>query len=92
MDNIRSHTCDAAHCPKYAVASVLIVASMHQLYFCNHHLRVSFNTDTQHNFAYEVHYCSSAMSTAPPHSPPTAIPWKTRNSTSRMGAHTPMIA
>ena len=36
--------------------------------------------------------CSAAISTAPPHSPPTAMPWTTRSSTSRIGAQTPTWA
>ncbi|KAF1051186.1 MAG: hypothetical protein GAK34_01604 [Delftia tsuruhatensis] len=32
------------------------------------------------------------MSTAPPHSPPRPMPWATRNSSSRMGAATPICA
>jgi hypothetical protein len=36
--------------------------------------------------------CSATMRTAPPHSPPTAKPWTSRQSTSRIGAATPMLA
>ena len=36
--------------------------------------------------------CSSDISAAPPHSPPTAIPCTTRSSTSRMGAAAPIWA
>ena len=36
--------------------------------------------------------CSADISTAPPHSPPTAMPCTTRRSTSRIGAHTPIWA
>ena len=36
--------------------------------------------------------CSSDMSTAPPHSPPSPSPWTIRSTTSRMGAATPMAA
>ena len=32
------------------------------------------------------------MSTAPPHSPPMAMPWMTRRTTSRIGAATPIAA
>ncbi|KAG1372428.1 hypothetical protein G6F59_018581 [Rhizopus arrhizus] len=34
--------------------------------------------------------CSAAISTAPPHSPPTAMPCTSRNATSRMTAARPM--
>jgi hypothetical protein len=36
--------------------------------------------------------CSSDISTAPPHSPPSPRPWMTRSTTSRTGAATPMVA
>ena len=36
--------------------------------------------------------CSSAISAAPPHSPPTAKPWIRRSTISRIGARTPMVA
>jgi hypothetical protein len=36
--------------------------------------------------------CSVAMSTAPPHSPPTAMPCTKRSTTMRIGAHAPMTA
>ena len=36
--------------------------------------------------------CSAAISTAPPHSPPTAKPWTRRQVSSRSGAATPMEA
>ena len=36
--------------------------------------------------------CSTAISTAPPHSPPTPKPWTNRSSTSRIGAQTPIEA
>ena len=32
------------------------------------------------------------MSTEPPHSPPTPMPWTIRSRVSRIGAHTPMVA
>ena len=35
--------------------------------------------------------CSSAISAAPPHSPPTAKPWISRSRISRIGARTPMV-
>ncbi|MCY1216922.1 hypothetical protein D9M72_288120 [compost metagenome] len=36
--------------------------------------------------------CSPAISTAPPHSPPTAMPCTTRSSTSSTGAMAPAVA
>ena len=36
--------------------------------------------------------CSSAISAAPPHSPPTAKPWMSRSRISRIGASTPMVS
>ncbi len=36
--------------------------------------------------------CSAAISTAPPHSPPTAKPWSSRQTSSRIGAATPIVA
>jgi len=36
--------------------------------------------------------CSADISTAPPHSPPTAMPWITRSSTSAMGASVPICS
>ena len=36
--------------------------------------------------------CSADIRTAPPHSPPIAMPCTTRSSTSRIGAHTPIWA
>ena len=36
--------------------------------------------------------CSTAMSTAPPHSPPTPIPWAKRSRVSQTGAQTPTVA
>ena len=36
--------------------------------------------------------CSADMSTAPPHSPPTEIPWITRSSTRPTGAQPPIWA
>ena len=36
--------------------------------------------------------CSTAINTAPPHSPPSARPWMMRRLSSRIGAHTPMAA
>ncbi len=36
--------------------------------------------------------CSTAMSTAPPHSPPAEMPCRMRSSTSRIGAPTPMTS
>ncbi len=34
--------------------------------------------------------CSTASSTAPPHSPPTPMPWRNRSTTSRTGAQLPI--
>ena len=36
--------------------------------------------------------CSTDISTAPPHSPPSAKPWTNRSVTSSAGAHAPMDA
>ena len=36
--------------------------------------------------------CSAAISTAPPHSPPTAKPWTRRSTISAIGAQTPICA
>ena len=36
--------------------------------------------------------CSVAISTAPPHSPPTARPCTKRSTTISIGAHTPMVS
>jgi hypothetical protein len=36
--------------------------------------------------------CSTDMSTAPPHSPPTPMPWAMRSTTSRIGAQMPMAS
>ena len=35
---------------------------------------------------------SRVIRTAPPHSPPRPSPWMNRRATSRIGAHTPMVA
>jgi hypothetical protein len=36
--------------------------------------------------------CSTDISTAPPHSPPTPMPWAMRSSTRMTGAQMPMAA
>jgi hypothetical protein len=36
--------------------------------------------------------CSETISTAPPHSPPSAKPWTSRSTTSSTGASTPTVA
>jgi hypothetical protein len=36
--------------------------------------------------------CSLAISTAPPHSPPTDMPWMMRSTTKPIGAQTPAVA